>query len=83
VSYYFKDVAYVPVPPQADKEEWARDYARLVFQHRIGAEQPLLFVAERGEMVAGWVIGLIKQGGTRTRTGFPAWMEERAQRDEG
>ena len=60
-------IEYQPCIPLADSEELASEKTRLVLYHggsigqingKIYGENTKIFVAPKGEMVAGWVIGI-------------------------
>lgn len=53
----YRGMEYEPVDPQADSDELAAQGDRLLLYHDRGGE-PLMYVAKRGEVNAGWVIGV-------------------------
>lgn len=55
--YYFEDVEYKPIQPQADNEELAKKGERLILLHT--DEGPKLFIAPMEVIHSGWVVGLI------------------------
>lgn len=60
------EILFDPIPPRADSQEIADAGERLMYRtdgHIF--RRVKLFVAARGILTAGWVIGLIKPGGAR------------------
>lgn len=50
---------YHPIPPQADNDELADKGDRLILKHVI-CQEPKIFVAPKGTLYAGWVIGVME-----------------------
>ena len=48
---------YFPVTPRADSPELADDSARLMFRHNSGTAPSSIFIAYKGTMSSGWVLG--------------------------
>ena len=52
---------YQPTTPTGDFDALASEGDRLMFRHDITKDGPEFFVAPRGELNAGWVIGIFKE----------------------
>ena len=50
--------AYNPVDPQADSVELSEKGDRLMFRHNAKQGFPNLFIAPKGELTSGWVLGI-------------------------
>lgn len=64
MKHFHGDFAYHPIEPQGDNDHLARR-ARLVLYHDVKTG-PRLFIAKRGELVAGWIVGLEHQQGDQS-----------------
>ena len=55
--YFYKDVCYRAIRPQADTCELADEGRRILLYHD-KKDGPILRVAEKGVLTAGWVVGV-------------------------
>lgn len=53
---FYRGNVYRPVQPGADNEAWAEEGRRLMFAH--GTRDLEFFVAPKGVLTSGWVIGV-------------------------
>ena len=54
---FFKNRPYTPTKPTPDDTESCDTFDRLMLRHN-REDQPELFIAPRGELTAGWVVGV-------------------------